>query len=250
MKHNHLLAPLVILLFFTWMPKVSIAQGAIDVVDPYQTKIEAAQNATKSDTFYFIYQGTKLKRKLDTMRTYDVFLEERLTPYGVAYMCNGKEVNKDRYYEMRRFWDANGACLPCLLYTFDANDKLKYMAFQYEDCMCGEYKEFYEDGKKKVEGQFKPNESGDWRNRELNSKCNIRVGKWIYYTEDQNTDKIEMYNDEGKLVDIKYGQSSMNPKLNQKYSNDDNEASESNATTKKNVFQKLRSKVKQKDTEE
>ena len=224
----------------------------IDVVDPYQMKVETAKQGNKADTFYFIYQGTKLNRKLDTLRTYDVFLEERLTPYGIAYMCNGKEVTKDRYYEMRRFWNANGACLPCLMYTYDANDQLKYQSFQYEDCLCGEYKEFYTDGKKKTEGQFKPNTTGDWNTNRINGKCNIRVGKWIYYTPEQNTEKIEIYNDEGKLVDIKYTQNNINPNLNQKNSNDEQtnmETSEEN-NEKKSVFKKLKNKIKSKDTDE
>lgn len=249
MPFNKIFAFYFCVVAFCISQHIGHAQNSIDIVDPYQIKVDAAQQANKADTFYFIYQGTKLNRKLDTLRTYDVFLEERLTPYGIAYMCNGKEVGKDRYYEMRRFWRANGACLPCLLYTYDANDNLKYQAFQYEDCMCGEYKEFYEDGRKKTEGQFRPNTSGNWEADRLNGKCNIRVGKWTYFTPEQNTEKIEIYNDEGKLIDIKYAQSSINPKLNNKNSNDEQQE-EADGNEKKSVFKKLKNKIKQQDLEE
>ncbi|MBK9794122.1 MAG: hypothetical protein IPP60_13760 [Sphingobacteriales bacterium] len=145
----------VLTLCFQLISTFVLAQDIIDIVDPYEMKVSRSKDA---DTFYFSQNATTAlaaKQKLDTLRTYDVFLEERPTPFGTAYMCNGNEVTKQKYFEYKKFWNASGACKPCLLYTYDDKNKLKYTAFQYEDCLCGSYVAYYQDGTKKVEGQFK-----------------------------------------------------------------------------------------------
>lgn len=176
----------------------SYSQDEIDIVDPYQMKVSRSKQA---DTFYFIQKSVSTAEnniKSDTLRSYDVFLEERITPFGIAYMCNGKEVTKKKYFEYKQFWKAAGACKPCLLYTYDDNDKLKYVAYQFQDCLCGSYKEFYNDGNLKVEGQFKNIVIDNWDNFKNNNSCNIRDGIWIYYLENGVTEKTETYVD-GKL---------------------------------------------------
>ncbi|HOU47130.1 MAG TPA: hypothetical protein PLL99_04955, partial [Chitinophagales bacterium] len=59
------------------------AQDIIDIVDPYEMKVSRSPQA---DTFYFTQKNnpnqTISSKKLDTLRTYDVYLEERLTPFG------------------------------------------------------------------------------------------------------------------------------------------------------------------------
>ena len=107
------------------------SQDEIDIVDPYQMKISRSRAA---DTFYFtqnVAAPIKAIKKQDTLRSYDVFLEERQTPFGTAYMCNGNEVIRKKYLEYKQFWNAAGACKPCLLYTYDDKDQLKYVAYQY-----------------------------------------------------------------------------------------------------------------------
>lgn len=86
-----------------------------------------------------------------------------------------------------------------MLYTYDSKDELKYVAFQYEDCLCGSYKEYYPERKLKTEGQFKPNTSGSWDNLKYRNLCSIRDGLWIYYFEDGTIEKTETYKD-GKLI--------------------------------------------------
>ncbi len=175
-----------------------IAQDVIDIVDPYEMKIARSKVA---DTFYFSQNNINQNQKLDTLRTYDVYLEERLTPFGIAYICNGNEITKSKYFEYKRFWDAAGACLPCLLYTYAANDKLKHVAFQYEDCLCGSYKEYHENETLKVEGQFRKNVDGNWENMQKNRQCNIRIGKWTYLNDLGNIEKVETYSNDGVLID-------------------------------------------------
>lgn len=175
------------------------AQEVIDIVDPYEMK---ASRSKQADTFYFTQHTAALsKAGVDTLRTYDVFLEERPTPFGKAYMCNGREVTKKKYDEYKLFWNASGACKPCLLYTYDDQDKLKYVAYQYEDCLCGSYTEFYPEGGKKVEGQFRPNTSGSWLNMKGRDLCNKRDGVWTYYDNNGLITKTETYVD-GKLKSV------------------------------------------------
>ena len=85
----------VLTLCFQLISTFVSAQDIIDIVDPYEMKVSRSKDA---DTFYFSQNATTAlaaKQKLDTLRTYDVFLEERPTPFGTAYMCNGNEVNKN-----------------------------------------------------------------------------------------------------------------------------------------------------------
>ena len=173
------------------------SQDIIDIVDPYELKVTRTAQA---DTFYFSQQNTtaNAQKKLDTLRTYDVFLEERPTPFGTAFICNGKEVTKKQYIEYKKFWNAFDACTPCLLYTYNDKNELKYSAYQYKSCLCGEYKEYYPDNILKVEGQFKENRLGNLDFFKSKNLCNLRDGIWTYYNEDGTVDRTETYID-GKL---------------------------------------------------
>lgn len=217
------------------------AQDIIDIVDPYEMKASHSQAA---DTFYFTQNNVTQTKKIDTLRTYDVYLEERQTPFGIAYMCNGAEVTKSKYFEYKKFWDASGACLPCLLYTFGADDKLKHTAFQYENCLCGSYKSYHDNEMLKVEGQFRENQVGDWKKMQINRQCNIRIGRWTYYTETGVIEKIENYSNDGVLIDSKIipsnSSTSTKPKLNEDGQNNDIDAQ----PAKKGLIQRIKDKNK------
>lgn len=216
----------------------SFSQDELDIIDPYQIKVSRSKEA---DTFYFTQNKIAInfneKKKLDTLRSYDVFLEERQTPFGTAYICNGNEVTKKKYLEFKRFWNAAGACKPCLLYTYNDKDQLKYVAFQYQDCLCGEYKEYYPEGNLKVEGQFKIIQSNNYENLNIRNQCNVREGIWTYYFENGVTEKTETYVD-GKLKD-----SITNSNQNNK-SSDVDEDIENNNSSKKGLFKKLKDRNK------
>lgn len=215
----------------------SFSQEELDIVDPYQMKVSRSKVA---DTFYFTQNktgNTDAKKKLDTLRSYDVFLEERQTPFGIAYICNGNEVTKKKYLEFKRFWNAAGACKPCLLYTYDDKDQLKYVAYQYQDCLCGAYEEYYPEGTLKLEGQFKKIQSGNYENLNIRNQCNVRDGIWTYYFENGVVEKTETYID-GKLKD-----SILATDTNKKSSKiEDN--SDSTITPKKSIFKKLKDRNK------
>ncbi|MFN8296947.1 MAG: hypothetical protein U0T69_12170 [Chitinophagales bacterium] len=230
---------LLVLLYLVFVSFSTFSQDEIDIVDPYEIKVSRSKEA---DTFYFIQNATTLavKGKLDTLRTYDVFLEERPTPFGTAYMCNGKEVTKQKFFEYKKFWNASGACTPCMLYTYDDKNQLKYNAFQYEDCLCGSYTEYYPEKIKKVEGQFKANTSGSWGNIKGRNLCNIRDGIWTYYLENGVIYKTETYVD-GKLKEVMNTpvSSTKNKKENSTTSEPDDSES------KKGLLQRMKDKNKE-----
>ena len=116
--------------------------------------------------------------------------------------------------EYKRFWDAVGACQPCLLYTFNDKDELKHVAFQYEECLCGSYKEYYAEGTLKIEGQFKQNPFSTWEDIKRKGVCNIRDGKWTYYTEEGAVLKEETYLN-GKIINSSSGTLNLNSSSNQ-----------------------------------
>jgi hypothetical protein len=214
-----------------------MAQGEIDIVDPYEMKVSRSK---KADTFYFTEKSSPVsKAKFDTLRSYDVYLEERPTPFGTAYMCNGKEVTKQKFAEYKLLWNASGACKPCLLYTYDDKDELKYAAYQYEDCLCGSYVEYYPDGARKLEGQFKENKTGDWNNMKARDLCNVREGKWTYYFQTGVTEKTEVYAN-GKLVSV------TNPE-EKASAEKKSEGTAEESTQKKGLLQRMKDKNKSND---
>jgi antitoxin component YwqK of YwqJK toxin-antitoxin module len=235
----------ILVLFIVQYSTGIFAQDIIDVVDPYEMKVSRSKIA---DTFYFTQNDVNKNKAIDTLRTYDVFLEERLTPFGVAYMCNGAEVTKSKYFEYKRFWDASGACLPCLLYTYGSNDKLKHVAFQYEDCLCGSYKEYHDNEMLKVEGQFRQNQDGEWKSMQGKRQCNIRIGKWTYYSESGVVEKVENYTNDGVLIESKPAKANTSTSKSKNEETDNADNSEEETTQqpqKKGLIKKIKDKTNQ-----
>ena len=218
----------------------SYSQDEIDIVDPYQMKVSRSKDA---DTFYFTQNkisNIETKKKLDTLRSYDVFLEERMTPFGIAYMCNGAEITKKKYLEYKQFWNATGACKPCLLYTYDDKDQLKYVAYQYQDCLCGSYTEYYKDGKLKVEGQFLNVASGNLQNINERKVCNKRDGNWTYYLPNGVVEKTEIY--ASGILKNTTTPAIIITSVKQASIPNTNTSEEENTTPKKGLFKRLKEK--------
>ncbi len=136
---------------------------------------------------------------LDTVATYDVNLSDYLTTNGRVYMANGKVISKEKSEFYKDSWKKAQACQPCKVYTYNANDQLKHVVAQYEGCLLGPFKEYYTDGKIKVEGNFKTNSSNDYSNLRLRGLCSMREGLWNYYNESGKLQTIETY-ENGTLV--------------------------------------------------
>lgn len=178
----------------------------------------------------------------DTLKTYDVFLEVNKTLWGgMEYKANGKLVSEENYNKYKMAWDATWACKPCNLVTLDAQDHIKHVAFQYQNCLAGDYKEFFSNGKLKTEGQFKKNpDERNWNNLSERGICNLRQGRWTFYSEDGSVQKVEFY-ENGTLLKIDDSKSST-----QNATNDE----KTDVIEKKPLGSKIKSKFQKKDAEE
>lgn len=191
-------------------------QDEIDVIDLKKTtspkpavKTPAPSSVTnpapQTTKAYTYNPATTTVTKTDTLRMYSVFLDAKNTPFGTMYTANGKEIKREKYEEYKSSWEATGSCKPCVMYTYDSNDKLKIVSFQYETCLCGEYTEYFADGNPRVKGQFQQNASGDWLNMKARGLCNIRIGEWYYYKPNNILEKVEVY-ENGVLLRVEKGE--------------------------------------------
>lgn len=144
-------------------------------------------------------QAQEVYQSIDTLRRYDVNLSEQLTTFGMKYLANGKEISKEQYQIYKENWTISEKCHPCIMVTYDHNDRVKHIATQFMDCFTGEYKEYYVDGKLKTSGFFKENTSTDWSNLRMRNLCSVRHGKWTYYNTSGKAELVETY-ENGKLI--------------------------------------------------
>lgn len=153
--------------------------------------------------FFFLLLGSisaqENESSYDSLRTYNVNLSDMMTTFGRKYMANGKEITKEQYEKYKEHWDISEKCRPCRLHTYNENGILQNVALQYTDCLVGSYKEYYPDGKLKVEGQFRSNTSSDWSNLRMRNLCSVKEGEWKYYETSGKLVLVEFY-ELGKLV--------------------------------------------------
>lgn len=120
--------------------------------------------------------------------------------YPVKYFVNCKEVSQAEYLKYKRANDSIKECKPCYMRTLDTNGVLLRTAVQYGDCVVGSWTEYYPDGKIKVSGHYKENDTGNWNNLWKRGYCSRKEGEWIYYDEHGNITKKEKYKDD-KLIE-------------------------------------------------
>lgn len=137
--------------------------------------------------------------RIDTISTYDVNLSDYMTTNGRVYLANGKVISKEKYLFYKDNWERVQNCQPCEVYTYNDRNQLKHVAIQYGECLVGPFKEYYSDGKIKVEGSFRENPSSDWSNLRLRGLCSVRDGEWKYYSTSGKLEAIENYQN-GKMI--------------------------------------------------
>lgn len=138
-------------------------------------------------------------QEIGFVTTYDVNLSDYMTTNGKVYLANGQVISKEKYDFYKESWTNAKNCKPCEVYTYNAKEELKHVVIQYEGCLLGPFKEFYSDGKIKVEGNFKANPSNDYSNLRLRGLCSMREGFWNYYNESGKLQTVETY-ENGSLV--------------------------------------------------
>ncbi|MCX6180850.1 MAG: hypothetical protein NT150_02825 [Bacteroidetes bacterium] len=109
------------------------------------------------------------------------------------YKVDDKVVDESSYTLYNESWKNMETCKPCVLETYDGNGVLQHKAEQYTDCAVGQWIEYYSDGKIKVIGHFKENDTGNWDKAYERGYCSSKNGVWNYYDKDGTIKKTETY---------------------------------------------------------
>ncbi len=137
--------------------------------------------------------------KLDTLYYYRISIRAEIWGSTGNYWVNDRPVSKQTYYRYKNFSDNLFKCKPCYLKTLNANGKLIREAVQYTDCFVGKRIDYYSNGRIKIKGQYKENNTGDWSNLSRRGYCSKKEGTWRFY-ERNGKRKIEKYKN-GRLIE-------------------------------------------------
>jgi antitoxin component YwqK of YwqJK toxin-antitoxin module len=157
-------------------------------------KLTFAQvDLTKTDTTKSVYKG------LATRKFYSVRYSSSSTNGVTTYKLNDKEVSKSTYDKYNNTWENMETCKPCILMTYDMNDKLLFKGIQYTDCAVGFWIEYYPNGKVKLIGHYKENITGDWTNAWERGFCSREDGVFTYYN-DNGEELYSEYWKDGQFI--------------------------------------------------
>lgn len=131
--------------------------------------------------------------KLDTLKFFDVELEVETYHGRTTYWVNRKSVDKKTYDMYDHYWSNVDRCKPCFLQTFEIDGRLTKEGVQYGDCQIGAWTEYYPNGKVKLKGQFKENDTNDWVEIWTKGFCSVKHGVWAYYDNEGNLIGMEKY---------------------------------------------------------
>ena len=128
-------------------------------------------------------------KKLSTKMMYSVGVSFHTINGKAVYKLDGKKVSKSTYDKYKPNWDNLESCCPCLLKYYDKNEILLREIVSCTDCGVGDFKEFYPNGKVKLSGQYKENNSGnwDWKTIQKRGYCSVPTGKWNYFNKKGDT---------------------------------------------------------------
>ena len=128
-------------------------------------------------------------KKLSTKKMYSVGVSFQTIKGKAVYELDGKKISKSTYDKYKPNWNNLESCCPCLLKYYDKNDILLREIVSCTDCGVGDFKEFYPNGKLKISGQYKENNSGnwDWKTIQKRGYCSVPNGKWTYFNKKGDT---------------------------------------------------------------
>jgi antitoxin component YwqK of YwqJK toxin-antitoxin module len=144
----------------------------------------------QKDTTRSIYENLKTKK------FYSVSMRETTQNGVTVYFINNKQVSKNTYHKYEKTWNNMETCTPCILERFNESGILLNKAVSYTDCIVGQYIEYFENGKIKIIGHFKENDTGLWDNISDRGFCSVKHGIWNYYNENGLITKTEFYNED------------------------------------------------------
>lgn len=131
-------------------------------------------------------------KNLEVKKFYSVAMDVDSSGGKKIYKIDNKEVSQAVYDKYHKAWKDVQNCKPCMLETYDANDRLLYKAVKYTDCPVGEWISYYPGGKIKEKGMYRENESGVWDDLWNSGYC-IKHGSWTYYDEKGKVIREEKY---------------------------------------------------------
>lgn len=131
--------------------------------------------------------------QLDTLVFYDVELEVETYHGRTTYWVDRKEVSKKTYDTFNTFWENVDKCKPCYLKTYEKSGRLLKEGVQYGDCNVGIWTEYYPDGKVKLKGHFKENDTQDWFEIWTKGLCSVKHGLWVLYDRKGNIVGMEKF---------------------------------------------------------
>jgi hypothetical protein len=170
------LQKLIFFLIATFFYKLSFSQADIVMAD-----------TTKS-----VYKNLTI-RKFYSLG-YSTSSRDNITTYKI----NDKEVDKGTYDKYHSTWKNMETCKPCILLTYDYNDKLLTKGIQYTDCIVGFWIEYFPSGKVKLIGHYKENVTGNWDSAYDKGFCRPD-GIWSYFSEQSKKLYSEIWKD-GQFV--------------------------------------------------
>ncbi len=129
----------------------------------------------------------------DTIKFYAVALHSETRNGITTYQVNGLPASKTEYDKYKRGYEEIGTCKPCYIRTYSINDSIMYEGDQFTDCPVGYWKEYYNTGEVKVEGQYKTDETGKWNSKKSDKWCGVKHGKWTYYGQSGTVDSVVHY---------------------------------------------------------
>lgn len=132
--------------------------------------------------------------KLEVKRFYSVNTSTLTGPDGaVVYKAGDKVIDKATYEKYNSSSGNFKTCKPCVMETYDANEKLQNRAIKYLDCPVGYWINYYPSGKIKTIGYYRENESDKWEPLWDAGYC-LKHGTWTDYDENGKITKTERYN--------------------------------------------------------
>jgi antitoxin component YwqK of YwqJK toxin-antitoxin module len=140
-------------------------------------------------------------KNLEVKRFYSVTTESNVVKGVEVYKGNGKIITKAQFEKFNASRSNMESCKPCMLETYNENEKLVTKAVQYVDCCVGTWTGYYPSGKIRTSGHYRENETGAWDQLWDHGYC-IKHGTWTEFAENGKTIKTEKYNF-GSLVENK-----------------------------------------------
>lgn len=105
-------------------------------------------------------------------------------------------------YNLQSAWGKIDTCCPCILQFIDENNILRMDAIVCDGSIAGSFTEYYPNGKIKLQGNYKENQTDIWDFLLETGKCCYPDGIWTYFNENGDTLYAEFWDNENKFHQV------------------------------------------------